>query len=204
MALGLTQPLTEMSTRSISWGVGGKDGRCVRLTLPPSCAVVMKSGNLNFLEPSGPLQACNGTALPLPSIFYTYRHCTTQPQVSIKNYTIFSYAVISTHYNCICGLVLTALKMATSVAETHQWSLCSKIIHIKPSAFVDPFNKFYASNQCTEHGTYQTQIIIRIFTDEVKSSWTLTKLLINTVTRWHFSFLLYNVLLSIPPPCRTG
>ena len=29
--------------------------------LPPSCAVVMKFGNLNFLEPSGPLQACNGT-----------------------------------------------------------------------------------------------------------------------------------------------
>jgi hypothetical protein len=38
--------------------------RCVRLTtLPPSCAVVMKCGNLNFLEPSGPLQASNGTAL---------------------------------------------------------------------------------------------------------------------------------------------
>jgi len=34
--------------------------------LTTSCAVVMKSGNLNFLEPSGPLQACNGTAL-----FYT-------------------------------------------------------------------------------------------------------------------------------------
>jgi hypothetical protein len=31
--------------------------------LPPSCAVVMKFGNLNFLEPSGPLQAGNGTAL---------------------------------------------------------------------------------------------------------------------------------------------
>ena len=29
---------------------GGKGGRCVRLTtLPPSCAAVMKSGNLNFL-----------------------------------------------------------------------------------------------------------------------------------------------------------
>jgi hypothetical protein len=37
-------------------------------TLPPSCAVVLKSGNHNFLEPSGPLQACNGTALP----FFTY------------------------------------------------------------------------------------------------------------------------------------
>jgi hypothetical protein len=55
VALGSTQPLTEMSTRS----------RCVRLTtLPPSCAVVMKSGNLNFLEPSGPHRACNGTDLP--------------------------------------------------------------------------------------------------------------------------------------------
>ena len=26
----------------------------------------MKSGNLNFLEPYEPVQACNGTALPLP------------------------------------------------------------------------------------------------------------------------------------------
>ena len=26
----------------------------------------MKSGNINFLEHSGPFQACNGTALPLP------------------------------------------------------------------------------------------------------------------------------------------
>jgi len=45
---------------------GGKGGRCIRLTtLPPSC-VVMKSGNINCLEPSGPLQACNGTVIPLP------------------------------------------------------------------------------------------------------------------------------------------
>jgi hypothetical protein len=26
----------------------------------------MKSGSLNLLEPSGPVQACNGIALPLP------------------------------------------------------------------------------------------------------------------------------------------
>ena len=52
---------------------GGKGGRCVRLTtLPPSCAVVMKCGNLNFLEPSGPLLACNGTALPLPFTVKTW------------------------------------------------------------------------------------------------------------------------------------
>jgi hypothetical protein len=48
---------------------GAKCGRCVRLTtLPPSSAVVTKSGNLNFLEPSGTPQACNGTALPLMSL----------------------------------------------------------------------------------------------------------------------------------------
>ena len=29
--------------------------------LPPSCAIVTKSGNLHFLEPSGSLWACNGT-----------------------------------------------------------------------------------------------------------------------------------------------
>jgi hypothetical protein len=66
MALGSTQPLTEMNTRCIP---GGKGGRCVRLTtLPPSCAVVMKSRNLKFLEPSGPLQAYNGTALLFISV----------------------------------------------------------------------------------------------------------------------------------------
>ena len=61
MALGSTQPLTEMSTRNISWGLR----RPVRKAdnLPPSCAGVTKNGELNFLEHSGPLQACNGTAL---------------------------------------------------------------------------------------------------------------------------------------------
>jgi len=31
--------------------------------LPPSCAVVMSSANPNFLEPCGPLQACDGNDL---------------------------------------------------------------------------------------------------------------------------------------------
>ena len=67
MALWSTQHLSEMSTRSISWGKGG---RCVRLTtLQPSCAVVSKSGNLNFLEPYWSLRACNGTA------FYSFSVC---------------------------------------------------------------------------------------------------------------------------------
>jgi hypothetical protein len=58
MALGSTQPLTEMSTGVFP---GGKSGRSVRVTtLPPSCAVVMKSGDLNFLEPSGPPRHVTG------------------------------------------------------------------------------------------------------------------------------------------------
>jgi hypothetical protein len=64
MALGSTQPLKEMGTGNISWGGGCIGGRWVRLTtLPPSCAVVTKSGSLNLLEPSGPVQVCNGNAL---------------------------------------------------------------------------------------------------------------------------------------------
>jgi hypothetical protein len=68
MALGATQPPTEMSTRSISWGrlpVRKADN------LPTTCAIVTKSGNL--LEPSGPDQACNGPALPF-DVFHGYKH----------------------------------------------------------------------------------------------------------------------------------
>jgi hypothetical protein len=75
MAMGSTQPPTEMSTGVFP---RGKGGRCIGLTtLPPYCAVVLKSGNLNFLESSGPLQACNGTALPLPLMTTTTTTTTT-------------------------------------------------------------------------------------------------------------------------------
>ena len=64
----------------------GKSGRCVRLTtLPPPCAVVTKSGNLKFLEPSGPLQACNGTDLPLPLPLLPY---VTLQQASLLHFMV--------------------------------------------------------------------------------------------------------------------
>jgi hypothetical protein len=53
MTLGLTQPLTEMSTRNISWG-GGKCGWFVGLTFLPSCADCLEIGSLNLLGPLGP------------------------------------------------------------------------------------------------------------------------------------------------------
>ena len=63
MALGSTQPLTEISTMDISWvlkAAGAYGLQPYHLHVP----IVLKSGSLNLLETSGPLQACNGIALP--------------------------------------------------------------------------------------------------------------------------------------------
>jgi hypothetical protein len=71
MALGFTQPPTEMSTRNNNWGKGG---RCVGLTISPhSCADCLEmwepqpSGTLRACSGLfSPFQACNGIALLLP------------------------------------------------------------------------------------------------------------------------------------------
>jgi hypothetical protein len=56
MVLGLTQPLTEMSTTNISWG--NKGGRCVGLTnLPPLCADWLE---MREHQTRGNLRACSG------------------------------------------------------------------------------------------------------------------------------------------------
>ena len=62
--------------------LGGKK-RPVRKAdnLPPSCAVVTKSGSLNFLEPSGPVQACNGTALPF---YRKLENCWSKKNILVK------------------------------------------------------------------------------------------------------------------------
>ena len=49
--------------------------------------IVLKSGSLNLLEPSGPLQACNGIALPLR---YCIMHGTyTVPECNVSNVIAF-------------------------------------------------------------------------------------------------------------------
>ena len=54
--------------------------------LPPYCAVVMKSGSLNFLEPSGPAQACYGRTLPFVCVcvyIYIYIYITSHSSPSL-------------------------------------------------------------------------------------------------------------------------
>jgi len=65
MAQGLTQLLTEMSIRNISWEVKAADAwQHYHLRVP----TVLKSGSLNLLEPSGPVQ---GLVLPSRRRGYT-------------------------------------------------------------------------------------------------------------------------------------
>jgi len=77
MALDLTPLLTEMSTRNISWGKGG---RCVGLTtIPPSCADCLEIWEP---YPPGTLRVCPGLSwdcftFTLTSIF--------EPTVIIPN-----------------------------------------------------------------------------------------------------------------------
>ena len=54
---------TNMSTRRIFWGVKAA-GACGWQPYHLHVPIVMKFGSLNLLEPSGPVQARNGIALP--------------------------------------------------------------------------------------------------------------------------------------------
>ena len=78
---GLTQPLSVMSARNIFWGVkavGTQGWQPYHLHVP----IVLKSGSLHLLEPSGSIQDCNGIALPFysfwtPVLVHKYRRAIT-------------------------------------------------------------------------------------------------------------------------------
>ena len=95
MALGYTQPLTEASTRNISWS-GGKGGRYVRLTtLPPSCADC-----LEIWKPQTPgaLRACDRPVQGLLYFVGMYIYIMSSIYVYIDD-------IISIMYiTCVCNI----------------------------------------------------------------------------------------------------
>jgi hypothetical protein len=77
----------------------------------------MKSGNLNFLETSGPLQACNGTALPLP-LPLPLRH---RAQSKVLNNILFSIGLMKV-LDIMIGLTIYHLKMVNRYTHLVSWS----------------------------------------------------------------------------------
>ena len=89
--------------------------------LPQSCAVVTKSVNLNFLEPFGPLQACNGTDLLLSQqcIIYT------------------SVSTFSCHRDGVLYLCLVKLHKCSKLQDLELFLKKIKMSHIKLHKFLD-------------------------------------------------------------------
>jgi len=82
MALGCFQPLTEMSNRSISLEIkaaGHIGWQPYQVHLP----IVMKSGSLNLLESSGPVQVFTGIALS-----FTVSSCYVSNRYKIRRYYV--------------------------------------------------------------------------------------------------------------------
>ena len=91
MALGSIQPLTEMSTRNISWCVG-------LTTLPPSCAECLEIWAPRHV---GTLWACNGITLPFSCILFDVLFNSKEPK-NLEKSCKFLMKLYSRHLRKSC------------------------------------------------------------------------------------------------------
>jgi len=113
----------------------------------------MKSGNLNFLESSGPLQACNGTVLPSPYLFYYELSGLNKPHVSPTVFMdkfllesevvapLVKFPVISESRNCITSVQRKTMPLNPRLQHLNP-------VHIFTYCFKDPHYHYPTSNLC--------------------------------------------------------
>ena len=81
----------------------------------------MKSGNLNFLEPSGPLQDCNGTALPLRLVgFIINQFVTMHGHANVNGVSQHSLGMGCRHlkHGCILYVVIRLYSLLGAFQST--------------------------------------------------------------------------------------
>jgi hypothetical protein len=100
----------------------------------------MKSGNLNFREPSGPLQACNGTALPLPPHYAVFSRLRLVPLPEV--YILSPAGILEKH-----PAILTAVK---SLQNTLRGVQCYQHVNRNPQP-QDPILKNTCPSNRFEH-----------------------------------------------------
>jgi hypothetical protein len=100
--------------------LGRKGGRCLGLTNPTT---FMKSGSLNFLEPSGPIPACNRIALP-------FLHWTLQ---QFSTYTIHAHLTLVIIPFSHVRVFLVSVQLLLLVLCTRCSTLCATHTAAQPS-----------------------------------------------------------------------
>jgi hypothetical protein len=155
MALGLTQPLKELSTRNIYWGVKSASaygGQPYHLHV----LIVLKSGNLILLEPSGPIQACNGIALPFTFCVWKRRRVYVKQKNDVRD-------EVKEEVKPELGVIVSAIqklsfipsrvsKVIDSGRKLHEWAYCCvrRMCHIHRRQWKMVCLEIYLGN--AEHG----------------------------------------------------
>ena len=103
--------------------------------LPPSCAVATKYGNLKFLEPFWPVQACDGTALPLSldalisQIYFWNKilHVSNSSSVHHQEFFTVHRAVV---YSVQCKTLDDGQRNCPKHVEFYSKNKCDKSVHL--------------------------------------------------------------------------
>jgi len=110
MALGSTQPLTEMSTRNISWG---GSGWCIQLIiLPLSCVGCLE---INLLESSRSVQGLLFLLYKPKTIIYIHQHCTSIEKIWKSVICYQSIKLFTSHLSYVMEYINLANETASMV-----------------------------------------------------------------------------------------